>query len=53
MTREELEDKQARLRIQLMDLELLDTWTDVEKEEYLKLKVEYFKVLNQLNEKAM
>lgn len=53
MTREQLEDKQARLRIQLMDLEMLEVWTDVEKEEYLKLKVEYFKVLNQLNEKAM
>lgn len=50
MTREELENKQAKLRIELMDLEELDHWTDTEMGEYLRLKQEYFKVLNQLNE---
>lgn len=53
MTKAQLEDRQAQLRIELMDLEDLEVWSDYEKEQYLKLKQEYFKVLNQLNEGVM
>ena len=48
MTREQLETKQAQIRIELMDLESLEVWSDYEKDQYLKLKTEYFKILNQL-----
>ena len=48
MTKENLLERQAQLRIELIDLENLDKWSSDEMEEYLKLKTEYFKVLNQL-----
>lgn len=48
MTKENLLERQAQLRIELIDLENLDKWSSDEIEEYLKLKTEYFKVLNQL-----
>ena len=48
MTKEILLERQVQLRIELIDLENLDKWSSDEMEEYLKLKTEYFKVLNQL-----
>lgn len=46
----ELENEMARIRVELLDLESLDIWSDYEKERYLLLKQEYFKLLNQMNE---